>query len=83
MTDTRRGADDPAINALAQGDDTLRQSSVGYNRKQGTKAPSAKHFERLEACMQEYLDDGDEFSRRQAAAILAQLVELLGIDITL
>ena len=48
-----------------------------------SKAPTAKHFARLQACLQEYLDDGDEFSGRQAKSILDGMTQLLGPDIKL
>jgi hypothetical protein len=56
-------------------------SDTAYAINPGTKAPSRKHFERLEACMQEALDDGDDFSKRQAVSILQGMADRLKIDI--
>ncbi len=42
-----------------------------------SRAPSRMHFDRLEDCMREAIDDGCEFSRRQAVSLLSGMMELL------
>ena len=48
-----------------------------------SRVPASVHFQRLESLMVEALDEGDDFSRDQARAILNRMGNLLGPDFEL